>query len=436
MFERYHTMKHTLSVVLLILSFTIARAQDTLTVGKAVERVLQTHPALLQARASVVASEARSEQTESARYPELASEATYTRIGPVPAFSFPVFGTIVLAPADNYDAHVSARYTVFDFGKTGADIDLSRSRIQSVRDAADLTETNLSLQTVRTFYAVVYLRKSAQVQIEQIDALNRHLSVSRKRVADGSATNFDVLTTEVRVASAQNQAVEIRNSLQKQEAILRQLLGLPAGDSLVVRGAFDRIGVSLNTDSLTALALSARPEMRAAHDAETSAHLQEKVSSVGNMPALKVSAGWGVKNGFEPNIDAIRGNWYAAVKAEIPLLNGGRTAHQEEESRALVEAEQAHRRDVERFVRSDVEQSIADVQAAVEKVRVTEVQLNQAEDAVSIARTRYETGSITNLDLLDAETAESASRLSNLQALYRLVISKYELDRAVGTPVR
>ena len=47
-------------------------------------------------------------------------------------------------------------------------------------------------------------------------------------------------------------------------------------------------------------------------------------------------------------------------------------------------------------------------------------------------RWKYETGSITNLDLLDAVTAESAAKLMNLQALYRLVISKYDLDRAIG----
>ena len=84
-------------------------------------------------------------------------------------------------------------------------------------------------------------------------------------------------------------------------------------------------------------------------------------------------------------------------------------------------------------MRSDVEQVAADVQAALAKVQISEVQLQQAQEAVTIARTRYETGSITNLDLLDAETAESTAKLTSLQALYRLVLSKYELERATGT---
>jgi outer membrane protein TolC len=172
--------------------------------------------------------------------------------------------------------------------------------------------------------------------------------------------------------------------------------------------------------------------LKLARDAEQSAQLQKKLNSLGNMPSLNVNVAYGIKNGYEPNIYAFRGNWMWGLQARVPLFDGGRVSHQEEEAQASLQAEQAHSQDVERQVRSDVEQVTSDVQAALAKVQISEVQLQQSQEAVTIARTRYETGSITNLDLLDAETAESASKLTNLQALYRFVISKYELDRAVG----
>jgi len=74
----------------------------------------------------------------------------------------------------------------------------------------ELTKTNLSLQTIRVFYTIILLQKSMKVQDEQIEALNQHLSVTQKRVAAGTATSFDVLTTQVRVAGAQNQKVDIQ----------------------------------------------------------------------------------------------------------------------------------------------------------------------------------------------------------------------------------
>jgi outer membrane protein len=427
-----HMKALSLSLIFFCIGFQTLLAQDTLTVEQAVQRVLQTHPAIDQALSNIRAAEARTSQASSAKLPEVTTDATYAHIGPVPEFSFPVVGSFVLAPADNYDARVTSRYTFYDFGKTTAAIDLSSSRVQTSRDMMELTKTNLSLQTIRAFYSIVLLRRSLQVQDEQIEALTQHLSATQKRVEAGTATNFDVLTTQVRVAAAQNQKVEIQNSLQKQEAILRQLLNLPTNSLPVIRGSFQQTQVSLNVDSLRGLALQQRTELKLARDAEQSAQRQKELNSLGNMPALKVSIAYGFKNGYEPNIYPLRGNWVWGAQAQVPIFDGGRVSHQEEEAQATVQAEKAHSLDVEQQIRSDVEQVVADVQAAVSKVQISEVQLRQAHEAVSIARTQYETGSITNLDLLDAETAESAAKLMNLQALYRLIVSKYELDRAIG----
>ena len=412
-----------------------AAAQDSMSVNEAVARVLRTHPSIDQARASILAGEARTSQAASAKLPDVSTDAIYTHIGPIPDFSFPLFGSIVLAPADNYDAHVSGRYTVYDFGKANSAVDLNRSKVETMRDAMELTKTNLSLQTIRVFYTIVFLRRSLLVQDEQLQALNEHLTVTQKRVEAGTATNFDVLTTEVRVATAQNQKVEIENTLEKQEAMLRQLLSMSTESLPPLKGAFDSDSVSLATDSLYVKALHQRQEMRVARDDEETAQRQKKLTSLGNVPKLNVMLAYGLKNGYEPDLYPVRGNWAWGAEAQIPIFDGDRVSHQVEEAQATIEANEAHTREVAQQIRSEVEQVVSDVTAAAEKVRISEVQLRQADEAVTIARTQYRTGSITNLDLLDAETAESTAKLAHLQALYRYTISRYELDRAVGDPL-
>jgi outer membrane protein TolC len=410
-----------------------AGAQDTLTVEQATRLVLKSHPAMAQALANAGAAEARALQGESLRYPDVSAEAQYARISPVVELTIPQMGTFKFYPENNYDAHVAARYTVFDFGRTGAMIDLGRSRAVASRDAVEMTRTGLAMQTIRTFYAILYLEKSARVQDEQIEALNGHLQATQKRVSAGTATNLDALTTKVRVAAAQSQKVDIENALQKQRSILRQLLNAPAYALLPLRGEFSGGDTaSVNGDSLFQSALRQRPESALARDAEQSARLQARLAGLGRMPSLKANLSYGSKNGYIPDLNEMRANWVAGVRAEMPIWEGGRIRRQEDEAEALLLAEQAHLRDVERQIRSDVEQAAADVIAARAKVRICEVQIQQAHEATAMARSRYETGSVTNLDLLDAESAESAARLSMLQSLYWYVISGIELDRASG----
>jgi outer membrane protein TolC len=297
----------------------------------------------------------------------------------------------------------------------------------------ELTRVNLALQTIRTFYTIVYLQKSIVVQDEQIDALKQHLVTSQKREASGSATHFDVLTTQVRVAAAENQKVDVLNALVRQQAVLRQLLGYPAETPVVVSGSFTVQSFAPKIDSLYQVANQSRIELTLAHETEQTASMQQRLSALGDMPSVRLFANYGFKNGFEPNLDAWRGNWSIGAAAVIPIFNGDRTSHQVEEANAMLEAEQARTSGTQRQIQSEVEQACADVQATDQKVAISRVQLQQAHEAAIMARTRYEIGTITNLDLLDAETAESTSKLANLQALYQYALSRYNLQQSTGT---
>lgn len=407
-------------------------AQDSLSVTQVIRAVLLHHPLVARAAADMRAQEARIAETRSARYPSFGAEATYVRIGPVPELSFPGLGLFRLAPENNYDAHIGGRMTVYDFGKTSAAVSVDEARLQSSRDGIDVVRTNLAAQTVRTFYSIALLQKSLQINGDQLQTLAEHLDVTRKRVDAGTATEFDILTTQARIAAAENQTADVENALARQQSVLRQLLGVTTDSAIAIRGEATITPITLNADSLYTTALLARPEVRIARDAEQVARERQTLVGRGDLPSILVNANFGIKNGYIPNLDALHGNWVAGIRAEIPAFNP-RQGPQEEEAKAAVSAEEAQRADVERQVRADVEQAIAEVQSAQKKMEISRVQLQQTHDAAAIARTRYETGSVTNLDLLDAETNESAARLALLQAQYRYVLSTFELHRATGS---
>ena len=206
-------MTRPLFVLLLAtVALNAAFTQDTLTVDQMLQRVLENHPAIAQAEQNTKAAEARVLQSSSALLPEVSTEASYAYLGPLAKLAFPGLGEFRLYPASNFDAHVGGRYTVYDFGKIDATVDLSRSRVQTNRDAVELTKSTLAYQAIRVFYAILLLEKSIEVQNEQIDALSQHLGMTKRRVSAGTATSFDVLTTQVRVAAAQNQKIDLETS--------------------------------------------------------------------------------------------------------------------------------------------------------------------------------------------------------------------------------
>jgi outer membrane protein len=293
-------------------------------------------------------------------------------------------------------------------------------------------KTGLAFQTIQTFYTILYLQQSIQVQDEQINALNQHLLTTQKKVQSGSATDFDVLTTEVRVSAAETQKIDVENELRKQEVAFRRLLDLPPTLPVNLRGDFSLAPIPLKADSLLTVAMQRRIEVRLSEDGEKSAEMQSRIVSLRDMPSLKVNLAYGLKNGYIPDLDVLRGNWVAAIGVQVPIFNGFKTRSQEQESEANLRAARAHTTDVEKAVTSEVLQAVSDVRANLDKIQTSELQVRQAKQAVDMATVRYESGVVTNLDLIDAQTALAQAELFHLQALYHYVLSRYSLDKSIG----
>jgi outer membrane protein len=405
---------------------------DSLTLEQVVQLVLASHPAVLQATAGIAAADARVAERRSAYYPALSAGGSAVRTAPVPNLTVPNVGSFSLTPRVAYATGVQLHQTVWDFGRRSAGVALARAQGASASGNVALVQSELAFRAIDAFYAVLFLRQSLAVQDDEIQALEQHLAVSRERARSGAVTDFDVLTTQVRVATARSQRIDVANQLQRREIELRELLGVGAEQPLPLKGAFTLTPVALTGDSLTPLALRQRPEMALARQAEASAAAAQRFAALGQRPLLSVDAQAGFRNGFEPNLDRIEGNWNAGVSVQVPVFDGGRTRDQVAEAEANLTAAEDHTRDVTRRVAADVQQALANLQASRDKLATADLQVEQADTALSLANTRYRAGVITNLEVLDAQTALAQARLLRVRTQYAFVQSRYDLERAVG----
>ncbi len=405
---------------------------DSITVQQAVDLTLKNHPAIRQAEYGVTASGARIDVSHSDRYPDVSVDGKYVRIGPVPQFDLPGEGPLELAPHNNYDLHVGLKQTLYDFGKTDATIRLAETSNQTAADYVDLVKFNLAYQTIGVFNNILILHQRIAVLDEQLQTLAQHLDISVKKINAGTATDFDTLTIQVRIAVVKSDRIDALHALETQEIMFRQLTGLSPETPIDLRGNFISESVALNPDSLVAAAGKQRPELILSRDAEASAQSQSHVMSLGDKPLLSLNVATGFANGYEPNLNTWKGNYAAGLELKIPVFNGNRTRHKVAEADANLNSARAHSTDLERQIFSEVRQAIAGVNSSQEKIASTETQVRQAEEAVSMARVRYNAGVITNLDLLDAETSLSQTKLIRVRALYDYTVSLNALDRATG----
>jgi outer membrane protein len=408
---------------------------DSLTISDAIHLALTSHPAVLQAEMGMVAAGERVGTSRSQYYPDISLSGAYTRIGPVPEFTVGPGESEKMAPENNYDLHLGLRQTLFDFGRTSTSVALAQAGHQTASDYAGQVKSNLAYRTISAFNAILILGRSVEVLDEEISALEQHREVSRKRVQAGTATDFDVLTTEVRIAAARNDRIDAANNLEAQQITLRQLADLPEDKPVHLKGDFTRTAAPLDSAFLLEEAFGQRPELVLCRDGEAAAILQARLSGLGNRPSFAFNVTSGLRNGYFPNLDQLKADYSAGLQLQFALFNGGRTHHQQAEAEAGLLAARARTEDVKRQVASEVTQAISAVRATWERTQNAEVLVKQAEEAVSMAEVKYQAGVVTNLDLLDAQTTLTQARLVRLRALYAYTMSLVELDRATGKKV-
>ncbi len=420
-----------IQVILWMPIISSANINDSLTIEQTVKLVIDHHPTLIKAAGYSSAAEARVGIGKSAYYPGLNADLSYANIGPT--VSIPLMGhNFELYPANNYDAHLSLDALLYDFGKRGSMLKLLKAGRKTINDGIAISVQSLSYRTLQACYSVLFLRKSVSVQDEAIASLNGHRDMVKRKVESGTSTEYEVLTTEVRISEAQSRKIDLACELSKNNILLSEWTALPLDKINRLSGNFNLAPPVFVDDSLIAVALRTRPEAKTFRDIAEAANLAVRISAKDDVPTLSAHLAYGAKNGYLPNMDKMQQNWTASAAIKFPIFDGHRTHFREIEARANADTAAAAVTETELRIKTEVRQAIEDVRAAYAKMTTSALQVKQAESSVNMARIKYESGVITNFDLLDAETAFAQARLQDFQNQYRYALSRAVLDQAIG----
>ena len=135
---------------------------------------------------------------------------------------------------------------------------------------------------------------------------------------------------------------------------------------------------SSGNDSLINSALTQRSEFKLAFDYQNTAKIQKQLIGLSDRPVLNADAGYGIKNGYEPNIDAWRGNWFIGVSAGIPIFNGNLTSKRENEAEINIGIINQRIDQIKDNVATEIYQSMSDLKSSMLKFSTTQKQMEYA----------------------------------------------------------
>jgi outer membrane protein TolC len=405
---------------------------DSLSLKSVIQQVISTYPSVKIAEEAIRNADSRIGLAKTGYNPVIDMTASFANLAPVTKLTFPGLGTFQLYPANNYSVSINYQQLVYDFGRTHQNIELENANKNISEQTLEQVKQKLSVYTVNNFYTILFLQAAIKIKDEQLATLNEHLEYVEKTMATGSATEYQVLTTKVKISTVESQKVDLVAALTAQQAALNSLLGNNQVSNPVVRNELIMEPPVIVSDSILSYAFHNRDEVLINEKRASLAELRFGMTKLQNKPLLNFEASGGAKNGYIPDLAKFTPNYVVGLGLRVPLFDGMKNKYNLAQAQSGISSISFESELTKRNISNEVYESEALMFAAKKKVSQSELQLNQASKAYSLAETSFKSGVITNLDLLDANTSVSESSLMLLKARIDYVTSVYKLKAALG----
>jgi len=410
----------------------------------AIKIALEKHPALRVAEYHAAAAASGVEQARAGFLPRVDfSEGVMQSDNPVYAFGsllnqgrftsadFAVDKLNHPDPITNWRTNLSGSIPLFLGGRTV----LGFQQAQLSRDVAELgrsrAEQEVIFGVIRSYSAVLLSREAHATVEAAVRTAKANLAAAEARYDAGVVVASDALAARVRLARLQEEAIAAANQVRLSRVALNEAMGLPLEQPHQVTGGLEIPPLTHERlDGLDDLARAHRPDYRQM-DLEVQRQEKEVLRARGAfLPSMHLMGNYEINN----NRFAGSGqdSWSVGVLLNLNLFNGGADRARIVEAQAYHQRAMAQRERVGNAIGLEVHDAFLAHQTARERIAVAREAVTQAEESLRIVQDRYDAGLTTIVELLDSETALTASRTNLTRTLYDATVSQARLDLSLG----
>jgi outer membrane protein len=352
---------------------------------------------------------------------------------------------IPLIPRNSYSSDVTITQPIYTGGSLWANLSAARSGRNASAHAYSEAKLNTILETKRVFFDVLRSEDLQAVWRRSVELAEKYLESARLRRSLGMVSNAEVLRWELQLAENRTGLIDAENGVAIANAAFSKTIGanLDAEYELV----------HLSEDEIARTVEAVELDLNDDFDKQESSWKEEALA---NSPALKsIRAASSIKRAlyrqryslFQPSVnfnysymweadDDLRldglETWRASVILSFPLFSSLGDYTSLKEARADLLAAEASERDFERTVLLQIVSTASKLRSALRQVDAAGISRDLARENARIVEDKFGQGLIDNLNLIDAQVAQTTAEARYVSAIYDFLIAQAEIDKLIG----
>jgi outer membrane protein TolC len=404
---------------------TTAQAERELTLEDALALGKQRNKSLLVEMARLEQAQTSLSAAWALLLPTIAAQGKYTRNYREFNFALPA-GQLLIQPVNQWDGVVSFSAPLI--------VPAAYPGLKSVKASVGASEANYELSETNVLYAVAQAFYAAAVSDEVLQARRSNIDVARAtldnaktRLAAGTVTKVDLDRAELQLLRAEQAERESRQGRDQTYRALATLIQIEGPFHVKPPEALPSPPAEQPLDNV----LKLRPEFRSLELTVEAADLQVKTDALKWSPSI---SGFGNARKFNyDNFARDRYSWAVGLQLDWVIFDGGNRDSQRHLAQAQRKEAEARTSVLADSIRDDLAngRSLVDTkrQGVFAALRAVEL----AKETIDLVRTQYEAGTVTQVDLLQAQDSLVNSQEALAQLRFDLAVADLTLRKTAGT---
>ena len=333
------------------------------------------------------------------------------------------------------DAQFSASQTIFD-----RDVLLASSTAGDVRKQAKQTTTvnkiDLIVNVIKAYYAVLLTKNQIDLTNQDIARLEQSLKDAYNQYKSGVVDKTDYMQATIALNNAKTELIQYEELLKTSYANLKEQIGYPPNGLINLNYDMTKMENDINIDTSQSLIYQNRIEYQLL---QTEMRLQQANLNYYVWSFIPSLSAVGVYNfnfendQFSKLYNRSFPSSYLGLQLSFPIFEGAKRIQQIDEAKLQIRLIDYDQSALQSSINTQYTQALANYKSNLNNFQVQKENLKLAKDVYSIIELQYKSGIKAYLDLITAETNLRSTQVNYLNALYQVLISKTDLQKALGT---
>jgi len=408
---------------------------ESASLDEIVDYALKHQPVLQQAKIDQQITEKQIKGKLADWYPQVNFDYNYQYWSQLMARAFQ--GNIVTLGIRNLaTAQFSVTQNLFDPNALLAGTTASTVRVQSEQNIKK-SKIDLVVNVSKAFYDVLATMQQIRVSEESVVRLKQSVENARNRYNSGISDKTDYQRARIALSNAETQLRTNREMLGYKEQVLKALMGYPNDNPLPLQYDWSAMEEQVQIDTTQTIMYNNHIDYQLIQTQKELQKANLSYSKWAFVPTINASAYYSLyylNSNFNELYSSSSNHPYSyfSLSMNFPIFQGNKRIAKVQEQRLASDRLDEGIRNLKNNLSTEYTRSMATYKSNLYNFNTQKENTELAEEVYHVISLQYQNGVKTYLDMIVAETDLRTSRINYYNALYQVLASKMDVQRALG----